>query len=609
MGKKQNEAITNAVTGVMKAVETTIKDESKKLKTPTIKSLEDLKNHYETVDVRLRKRDNKTGKFMHLVQMDRQPPSELEAIGLEEVCKDQAGGGEYQVLIKDPNTRSWAGAMKFDGIHVAGMSYDMAKADRMGMNSVSGALPNAAASGYSPPPWQFQKGNNEMKDIMKAQMEQSTGMSDRIMLMMNNSNQQQMQMMQTLMAAMVGNNNNNKSEDSEVRVLKERIERMEQERKADERYAMLAKEQAELKQQLLLAAATPKQDKSNELLLALLTAQQTQQQAASGQYVDLVKEMIQRPSEDEKISNITGTMIRSFQGQMDLMNSALRNGLLSSGGSEHPVAQIVSQALEGLTQVATVAFEAKGAAAGAEEEMHYDTAPAEVGPMPSYEESPPVAELGYVAPDPQLPEHEESAAQEVAEPEIREEDILLDAEALNRISRDTALSQVLAKIQNGIPIVEATARLYAHARANNDIAIKWLSYPDIISRQVLTYYGMEHSIDSLAKNIVDFLTFLSQDGDPNKWAEITGYKPIKEARAGNVTSVIPPTDAPEFGVTRKAPVQGEEYDSANPTSLTPPTDVDVQPATVDDIPPATEEEIPSSVGETPTQEQEVAPIA
>jgi hypothetical protein len=602
MGKK-DEAVQNEVTGLMKDLRKVVNKTSEKLQTPTIKSLEDLKNHYETVDIRIRKKDTKTGKFIHLVQLERQPPGELEATGLEEMCKDQAGGGEYQVHIKDPNKRSWVGAMKFDGIHVGGISYDMAKADRMGMNSLPNATPSVSPVGYMHPPWG--KNNTEMKDIMKAQMEQSTGMSDRIMLMMNNSNQQQMQMMQTLMAAMVGNNNNSKSEDSEVRVLKERIERMEQERKADERYAQLAKEQAELKQQLLLAVATPKQDKSNDLLLALLTAQQTQQQAASGQYVDLVKEMIQRPSEDEKISNITGTMIRSFQGQMDLMNSALRNGLLNSGGPEHPVAQIVSQALEGLTQVATVAFEGRNAAAGGEEEMPYDAAPAEVGPMPGYDEAQPAGELGYVAPAPQLTAPEPEVP---PEPEIREEDILLDENDISRISRDTALKQVLAKIQNGIPIVEPTARIFAHARANNDIAVKWLTYPHIISKQVLTYYNLEHAIEPLTQNIVDFLTFLSQDGDPNEWSKETGYKPIKEAPV-NVTSVIPPVDVPEFGMTKGTPVQGEEYDPANPTSLTPPTEVEAQPATVDDMPPATEEEIPSSVGETPTPEQEAAPTA
>jgi hypothetical protein len=546
--KAQKEIIGKAV----EVLDTALKAAKDTASGSAASSLEELKKQYQTVNLLIKKRDPATGQMALFERVPGQQPAALSQVGIDVLCQDRGGGGEYEVFVMSPEGVQ---LMKLGPFPVMGHSYNIPKSQRdQGMTAQGGQfgmLPaqTGVLGAGGVPTAQITDLVGYMRsqgEIMNNQQQQS---GDRMLAMMMGNQQQQQASMIALMTAMQGGNKG--SESSEVQALREEIRSMREQGRNDQLASQISQLQQQIADQkntttLELLKAQNQDGGKEHLLATVLTNSQAQQQRSSETQMMLVKEMLTRPGEDEKFSNLMNSFMGMQTSQMAMIGEGLQMGLFGGQEQQHPVAEAVKLGLEGLTQIGVAAL-----SRGQEEGV-----PADVqAPPTEVQEMPPVQDQQMAG----LPPGQEPAPVPAEGEYTPDPSVMLTQEELEAIEIDVALTTIIAKVTNGFPAAVVSRRLYRHAaKANNAIARKWLEHPVEIGWQVLSYYNVpETRIEEIIRDTIDFAGYVNGKGDPEAWGKSNAPepKPKKQAPVGAATGGA----APDVGVTQGEPAKGEEY--------------------------------------------------
>jgi hypothetical protein len=511
--KAQKEIIGKAV----EVVDTALKAAKEAASGSAASSLEGLKRDYQTVNLLIKKRDPSTGQMALFEQVPGQQPAMLQQVTPEVLCQDRGGGGEYEVIVMSPEG---VRLMKLGPFPVMGHSYTIPKSQRdQGLGAQGGQLGMlpAQVGGIGAGGVPVAQIGSDLVGYMKSQGElmnnQQQQSGDRMLAMMMNQQQQQQASTLAMVTAMMGSKDSGGS--SEVQALREEIRSMREQGRNDQ----LASQISQLQQQIadqknsatLEILRAQNQDGGKEHLLAtVLTNSQAQQQQSMETQMMLVKEMLTRPGEDEKFSNLMNSFMGMQTSQMQMIGDGLQMGLFGGQEQQHPVAEAVKLGLQGITEIGVAAL-SRGQVEGAPPDVQ--APPTEVQEMPPVQEQPPMAGL------PQGQQQEQTPA---ADGEYKlDESVMLSPEELGALEKDSALTTVVARVTNGFPAADISKRLYRHAaKANNAIAKRWLEHPVEIGWQVLSYYSVpEARIEEIIRNTIDFAGYYNGGGDPEAWGK------------------------------------------------------------------------------------------
>jgi len=543
--------------------------------TETVKSLEDMRNRYDTVHLKAYKKNPQTGKYVLFVELPGQRVDDLRQIGLDSICQDQGGAGDYEVMLKTSDGKEFM----FRNIFVGGtVSHQHSKLQReqypglqgqfgmgggqFGQLPMAGGVQQVGPQAYNVDLMQYmnrvpdmmKQAGSEQVQMMRMQMEREQFMAS-----------QQRESDRNFMALLLHNRDQQQPQaNAEIQALRAELERLRAQQAQDSKLDELKRQIDDQKSTLMLEAfkANSNQDASkNDTMLQFMMMMQKSSEMASQNNLALMKQMMDRPGEDERINSLLGTMVGVSQNQLGMVSQIAQMGLLG-GGEDHTVRDAVLGGLEGLTQIAVAAMQAR--AAGRQQPPTLQAPPAQVQQMPA------------PAPMGGLPEGQQPPAtpEQPEEPEEEEVEPLTDAE-LQLIGKDKALAKVIAMVQNGEPVSEISARLMNHARSGNKIAIRWLQYPFEIGYQVMKHFDIPaNRAEEVANDLVGFLHFLNEGGDPNEWTAETGYQ-IKQPPRKVVSAAS--LEGPELGSSTRAPTQGVEYDSTQAPEAQAPAPAE-QPA-------------------------------
>jgi hypothetical protein len=602
LSRKERKLFQDKVMGIMGRVENAVKEEVGVAGEATSSSLDDLRRQYETVNVKVKKKGT-DGQMALFLSLEGQSPSYLQDTGLDTLCMEQGGGGQYEVWIQAPGQmykKYWGGA-------VMGQSYDIPKAKREALN------PFAALTGAAP--FQLPSGNYHLPEVvgqgsalLAKQSEQSADRMTSMMMMMQQQQQQsaamQMQIMQQnatqqmqmLAALFSGKEHSGPSEETrrlemEMQKLREdrERERREEERRRDEdrrrederRWQQMQQQVADQKNNQLveLAKLGNRGDKDMAGILATVFGSNQQlMQSANAQYITLLEKMMDKPSETEKIGELTNVMLNSQLGQMNLMTQALQSGLLGGSEPQHPVLEAVKEGIRALAQMRGMGIPGPQQPQDGgyyEEDPRFQQGQARTMPQPQ-EPSPqqlqPSGPMGSL-PAPQSQEQEEQI-------EIPPEALLNKAD-MERLEKDRALVPVIATILRGDDLTDVPLRLFIHAtQGGSPLAQRWLEFPSEVTWQVCQHYDVprqraEEVLEALAA-FIEFVTPKEHGGQgrsPEEWGSGSYTPPpLRKPEPRPVQTAAMNANplagsGPELGVTKAAPpagVQYEEYDPGKP---------------------------------------------
>ena len=576
---------------------------------PASNTLEDMKRQYETVSVKIKKK-NKAGDWALFAQLDNQSPKYLIETGLDVICMEQGGGGEYEVWIAPPGVvphKYWGGS-------IMGVSQDVSKISREAQGPFASLLGGTApgAGGSSTPGASILSPQllGHSMDVVAKQGETST---DRLMMMQLQMQQMQQQAAERqfqiqqaaadkqmqMMMLMFGKGEAARSGPSESEVaMREELRRLREERdhdrrrEEDRRLQDLERRLQEQRndQMVEIMKVGNRGDKDTGTLIASIfsnTQQQSQQQQI--QYLQLMEKLMNRPSEGEKIGELANVMLNTQMGQMQLMTQAMQSGLFGGGDSKHPILEAVKEGISALREMGSRAMPGAGGYQEEEyEEEEMPVGPAQVRRGP--EAQPPQLPEGPMGGVPQQPQQQQQQPWNVPEdnaeaPRIPPE-ALLTQEDLERLEKDRALVPVTAAILRGDDPSEIPMRLYVYATTGGSkFASKWLQYPLEVTVQVCSFLDVgqaraQEVLDALVA-FIEFVTPVEDGGqghDPQEWGgNYTAKKRAPDKRAASQAQHAAASygggngGAPEIGVTKGAPrVQGEEYDPSRlPEGISP----------------------------------------
>ena len=608
--KKMKKQLMDKMSNVIDTAEKLVLQDMTGLSGGTEKSLEALKTQYETVKVKIKKR-NKEGKMAAFVDLDGQAPAALEEVGLDSLCMAEGGGGDYEAWIQAPGkppVKFWAGS-------VMGVSYDVPRSQR---EAGAGGNPfgNLFGGGNQPVPTgapntfhvpnlqqyvggtidtitkQSQDSTDRMLAMMMQQQQQQQQASQQMMMMQQQAAQQQMQMM-----GMMFNHEKTDGPSDSERELREQLKRMEDERRRDRereedrrreeerrrmedqrrederRWQQMQQQVADQKnsQMVELMKLANRGDKDTGTLIAsIFSNNQQMAQQQQMQYTALLEKIMSQPSETEKIGELTNVMLNSQMAQMNLISQGMQAGLFGGGGeSKHPILDAVKEGIRALREMR------EGAAAGYDPGMMQEMPePGQMAP-PAYVEQPQHPQLpqdGSMG-GPQAWDAPRVGGNQQQQQQIDPEAVVTEDD-LERLEKDRALVPVAAAIMNGDDPVEIPLRLYNYAlHGGSKFAAKWLEYPVEVTSQICNYLDVpQQRAQQVLDVIIAFIRYVTpadqggQGKAPEEWPE--GYvteqgarpdpKPVAQAQSASTSYA---GAGPEVGVSKQAPVvQGEEYD-------------------------------------------------
>lgn len=566
--------------------------------------LAEIKRQHEFVTVKLYRKDPQTGEFGMFVELTNQSPQTLMEIGIDSLCMDQGGGGEYKVYINAPGlppialpgttrvlgTPRQVPKARQDAEGLLGLTPAAGQVTQTGPNQyqIDNLLKYMGREREATAAQQAAGGDRFLMMMMQMQQQQQQA-ADRQMMLQRESAQQAMQMQQQMFGALFQAAKTNDAPNAELQQLMAEVRSLKESQAREAERRLHDQQIAELKQQLIDSKATLQTELGRiastsggdrERLLVEVMNQAAQRDAASTQqFMSLFTQQMNRPGEDERMANLLNMMVGMSTSQMQLIQQAMSTGLFSQEGG-HPVLEAIKQVVGGLTEMGVAAL-TKRAPDG--EGEYEDAPPATVlpprPPPPQFQPpapqatpappSPSVAAMGGLPmstvstspPTPQTvsPPPTPPVVDAETDDETFTDDDYFTEEELQLCGEDTALAKVIADVQNGEPVQDITLRLFVHAtKGNSELAQHWLTWPEQITRQVLSHYNIdEKRIAEVVKDTLAFIEHVKGGGDPAKWGAT--YKPkVKAARPATVVG------APDTGVRQGTapPAVVEAYDSS-----------------------------------------------
>lgn len=560
------------------------------------KAMQALAQEYETVDMKIYRKQPDSNKYDHFTERKEMPVEEAASIDWESVCREEGGAGQYRVeswfAPKEPGKppkKLRIGAFSIGGA----ASYPVAKseANKGGwfgdMFGMAGGLPTQN--------WNPNKGSEAaMREAMRGMAKASETQNNNMMNLVG------MMMMKEFMGK-GDSGSNGKSESSQIEALRQEMQRdrerhaqeMQRERErqqTEERMRRMEEAQREadrrsqdqFRQVLdridnrgkdkdltleLMKLDKIKGDKSEDSLLKFMMMAREDNNAAQQRLDSMMMRLYEKPDGVDQTSKVMGMMMENSVSQLNLITQIAQSGLLG-GNSESPWLDFARESLGGAMETIQEHYKAKQAQAIAglpqgEEGEEDDGTP-----------------LQMQAPDAEVVGRLEGEAAEGTEeapdgeqPQYTEQDILNDPELVKKLQltqeelesmeRDHATKQIFKALAQG-DVRQATARIYGQANSGKKIHQKWLEIPMIISNQVLSHYGLSEYMFALPQDIVGFVQHVNGGGDPNEWSE--EHKPIKTKVSKEGGAPVKSAPRPDYGVDYKEPEQGEKVDP----SQTPP---------------------------------------
>lgn len=517
--------------------------------------LTELADKYQTVHLKIMRRDPGTGLMALFHEMDRNP-REVAAQGLDSICKHEGGAGDYEVHLRPPD-----GPEKIYGvIPVTGamtLSFPRsAPPDPFAQSAIPGlaGLPSTTPHANEAQTLSaYQRVSDSAHQSAAQQQSQLTQMLLHQQTMAQQAAQAQQAQMMQFMGLLVGGGDQ-KGETQNERMLREQLARLEAKdaaRDAEARMQAQLREQEMRYQALVADVKRTRGDGGDNKDVALMTSffntMQESSRAQTQQYAMLVDKMLTQPAAEERMASLLGTVSGMAQSQLGMVSQIAEMGIFSKT-EDHPLRDAFLESLQGLTQMGMAVLQMK---------MAGKVKPG-IPVMPPMQVQ---AQLPAPQEDQEMPQTPQDAGSTPVESMGgMQQGPQAGPEVLAVIEKDPALKKIVALIFNGDDLREVTARLYAHARSGNEIAATWLSYPTTFGVSILQAFGCEPPrIDEVSKNIIGFVQFVSGGGNPNAWSEPTGYKPVRKRVIMSAAQ-----SGPELGSRAGEPQRGEVYDSSLP---------------------------------------------
>jgi hypothetical protein len=577
MGNKQ---VVKELTKIVDRTSKELVDEVKQAtKSGWPPELEEMAKEHQMVTVTVRRKSG--GSFAFFTQLEGVNLKELMNLGFDTFCQREGGAGEYQLELRVADGEGKP--FKTPTFKVLGeKSYSIPKAQRdlkglpefgdistltgsraaQNQSADLGKLLEAFGAQNQGAQQRQENSNDRMMSIMlmsqQAQRDQQAQMLQQQRDQQAQQQQMQQQMLQQAQAASADNikllmtlmaPRQDDSSKEELRALREQVNRQIDDRRNEEKIN-------QLQQQILLAN---KGGDKETVWGQLLAQQSTNSQNQTAQTLDLFKMMMDRPTDDDKMRNMTETVSNMMANQVNMFGQMMQSGLLG-GNDGSPLDETIRQGLQNVAEVATAVL-SRG---GEEEEMTAEQiaqmqrdqtanfpAPMPLGQLPE------AGEPRETIPPPPIMHPQEGQQPAPIE--------LLTNEELESFEKDPALRKIVIFVQNGEEVSEISARIFSHKNSKHAVAEKMFKSPAIVA-QVLQHYNIpEPRIIQVIENMGQFHQYLNGGGDPNTWAK-TGYKPLKQVKSQTsfVQGESPAGMKPDFGVTQKEPLQGEEYDPSQP---------------------------------------------
>lgn len=557
----------------------------------------DLAEQFETISVKIdRKNDRDSWEFF--VKLDGIVPVELHQKGVDVLCAEEGGQGVYRVTLipPTPGDKQLIGPVNVGGFPRRAIS----KTLEQSQGGVGGLLPFGGQPGmFGMGPVQTDHKTVQVTRDFLTHMKSS---NDQVMSMMGQNQNQFMQ----LMAMMFGPMGQGKlgGPSDEVRLLTQKIDQMERQRLDDQRRADEKVERERERQreedrrredmrrmeERLQTLTQQMTDQKTNSTIELLRTQQSQEQNRDSNWLQMLamaredaksnksdqlewmKLLVEKSSPSDHLLQLTQHQTKQSLDTLNIITQLAASGLLEGNGGGSPIRQAFANLIESSAQALP---EVLSGIRGAMEEREDAREMAQHQELPTVNippggvqvnrlEGPSLTTSSDMQRVPIEGEEEEPTSGTVeSEEELRK--ALLSPEELQKMSTDDALVKAIECAKEG-NIHEATARLFAHAEVHGqgwsaDIARRWLNYPGPLSAQILTSYGAPEKMIAMAQDISEFWAFIQAQGDPNEWSKATGYKPIKKKSAGGMGIV---GHAPEFGMQRGEPAEGQVYDPSKP---------------------------------------------
>jgi hypothetical protein len=540
-----------------------------------VKSISDLAAQFPTINVRIKRKNIATGRYEMIASPKNIDPRTIITDGIEDYVLNWSGGGDYEIEMYHPDAKGVARAnFSIAGQQLAPLPERQQAQQAQSFGPFNGlGLPQQAGMPGKP------------VDLAKYGLADPNAAKPAVdpMIAMMQQMQQfalQKQMMESL------NNAPRRDESDAVAKLEARLLEMErrhqEEIRAKEQAHATASAQAELGRKLellqekisqaqqprenpwapVVAAMAPvavqmlsKGDAQAQSMAQIFTAIMANQQQSSNTTLEMFKAMQEKPGPEDRFGALIGTMGNMAATNMTMITQLMQTGLLEKGG-ESPVAQIISQVIGEVADVAKVALGGGGLAMGAPEQPQQ-----EQGATPSL--PPPAAQVL-----PQLPEHIE----EQTEVEAEDDSNSYDLEA------DPAFREILVRLRGGGEPRDIAVRLYKHGRVDDDtqghpVAKRWVLDPRGFGAFVLNELGIEQGMRETVTAAIETLkAFLAEGGDINTFARPRKRRPLPS---------MAQSEAPAFGV--RFDPEKQTPPATTPSAITPaanpePTE---QPATVE----------------------------
>ena len=576
---------------IERSVEREIKDLKSEARSATgtgIDALEALGREYETAKVKIFRKNTESNRFELFAERESMPFSEILETGYDSLCKYEGERGDYKVEVvvpaKEPGKKPTvihSGLIPVGGDAPLPISRtELARRQNeygYGFNPFSmmaGGLPTQNAGKNDLPLGHIMK---YMSDATKAQTEMGAAQQGNFM------NLVAMMMFKDILPGAKGGDHSNgdssmkaeiaelkrqREEDRAQRAMEDRIRQQderirESERRSEERHREMMRQldnkcNSDTIEMLKLQQASA--GGKDDAWLRYMAMTREDNSAAQQRHDALMMKMFEKPDGADQMQKVMGLMMESSVNNLNVISQVAASGL--AGGSENPWVELLREGVGTVREGMKGLFAAKYGIVGEDEEE--DEALPQAAPPAQIE----------ARSDPALPAGAPSEAQTtVAEPgegevEFHPEGVaddpdalkklLLSDEELEKLEHDGAMQPIFQVIDSG-DFNQATARIFGHARAGRSIPQRWMMAPGPISAQILSRYGLAHYMIAMGENIVNFIQFMDQDGDPNEWSD--EFKPIKPKK-GPETMKQPAPPTTEFGVTKGAPVEGEKVDAS-----------------------------------------------
>lgn len=541
------------------------------------KVIEAVKMDHQTVTLKIYRRDEKKNTFAFFMKLESLPPEQLLSVGIDVICQEQGGSGDYKVEIYTP-----AGT----------------KMDTIGPFTVTGALRrdlpkmNEEEKLRSSPFSNLPTGQSSMnitttgensyavKDLVsymsnqsREQASQASQNTDRFMQMMAAQQTQSQNMLLALMTAMQPQRG---VENDEVKLLKAQLEELKRQQLDEAHRREMAELRVMITQQkpneppawvslVPMAVEYIKSSKADQgsqlqMLTSLMGMMQNSSNQSQAVVMEAMKTAMSKPDETDKTRAMMDTMMTMAGNQVGLIGQVVQMGLLNQGG-DSPVVEILKQAIGAATELGAAAL-SRGAPQddGEEEPTRSKT------PMPVIQAEPQVQQTAGL-----LPGHDE----EDEEPEPGNGRDGEDRKGMVDLSQDPGLLKIINLIRGDGKVQEISARIWAHSKTGHPITTRWVNqnWTAEFTQDLLTQLMIPtERQQEVAQDLMKFLEHVKVGGNPNAWCADTGYIPVKPRRVvlSPAEAEIPTPQAPEIDertiyVNGSSPTSGERTTSAPPS--------------------------------------------